>query len=345
MYRPISSTFALIFMICFGGCARGVTIAQDSDVSSETNDAAEGLGSNECEGAEDGSPCDEGEGFICLGETCVLSRCGDGFVDEGEECDDGNSILRDGCENDCTATCRTDDDCDDGNLCNGFERCQPVGNGGGLCAPGTPPNCDGAALLEHGVNPCVLRYCDPNAESLETACQIEDHAIYCYPDEDEDGYPVHDVDRRQATVGLCECPPKTARQRVDGAWDCNDNNPMVRPDLPASLYFTEPYCGDGTLAIAAGQAPCAGGPEGAMCIDYECADGSTPSFDYDCDGVALKRDDSTGGRCTFVLLGCSGKRAFEVDEPVPCGGEASYALCESAFLQKCEREVRAQECR
>jgi cysteine-rich repeat protein len=36
---------------------------------------------------------------------CEIAFCGDGFVKQGvEDCDDGNSIGGDGCENDCTLT-------------------------------------------------------------------------------------------------------------------------------------------------------------------------------------------------------------------------------------------------
>ncbi len=52
-------------------------------------------------------------------------RCGDGQVDAGEECDDGNNTSRDGCEGDCTLpVCGNGildpgEQCDDGNLTNG----------------------------------------------------------------------------------------------------------------------------------------------------------------------------------------------------------------------------------
>ena len=36
---------------------------------------------------------------ICR-DDCTI--CGDGVVDAGEDCDDGNDVSQDGCENDCT---------------------------------------------------------------------------------------------------------------------------------------------------------------------------------------------------------------------------------------------------
>jgi cysteine-rich repeat protein len=32
------------------------------------------------------------------------ATCGDGVVDAGEDCDDGNTTNRDGCESNCTVT-------------------------------------------------------------------------------------------------------------------------------------------------------------------------------------------------------------------------------------------------
>ncbi len=55
-------------------------------------------------------PCDDGNACTsndrCVGGSCVgVSACGDGIVDPAcEECDDGNDVAGDGCENDCRAT-------------------------------------------------------------------------------------------------------------------------------------------------------------------------------------------------------------------------------------------------
>lgn len=58
---------------------------------------------------------------ICQ-EDCTSPSCGDGVVDEGEACDDGNSDDGDGCRNNCTVPAcgdgvlDNDEACDDGNL-------------------------------------------------------------------------------------------------------------------------------------------------------------------------------------------------------------------------------------
>src|SRR5688572_28294179 len=55
-----------------------------------------------------------------------------------EECDDGNSVIGDGCENDCSFTCVAgtvigDAKCDDRDSCNGAETCSAAHT----CDPGT----------------------------------------------------------------------------------------------------------------------------------------------------------------------------------------------------------------
>lgn len=57
---------------------------------------------------EQGEECDDGNlnGGDACGNTCELPRCGDGLVQLGEACDDGNTVDTDGCRNNCSlATC------------------------------------------------------------------------------------------------------------------------------------------------------------------------------------------------------------------------------------------------
>ncbi|MEZ4293848.1 MAG: DUF4215 domain-containing protein [Polyangiaceae bacterium] len=54
------------------------------------------------EPAADGTPC---PGGACVSGACKLSTCGDGVVEPGEECDDGNIVGGDGCEPTCKSTC------------------------------------------------------------------------------------------------------------------------------------------------------------------------------------------------------------------------------------------------
>ncbi|MFT5992972.1 MAG: cysteine-rich repeat protein [Bradymonadia bacterium] len=97
--------------------------------------------------------CDDGDdnGYTpnACRPDCVLPSCGDGVVDEGESCDDGNALNDDGCSSVCEiercgdGTVQHGEECDDGNALNDdgcssvceIERC-----GDGIVQPGE--QCD-----------------------------------------------------------------------------------------------------------------------------------------------------------------------------------------------------------
>src|SRR4051812_38829963 len=103
---------------------------------------------------------------------CIRSTCGNGIVDPGEECDDGNHMSGDGCSVNCVSErCGNgilgdiaDEECDDGNTIDGdycsalckIERC---GNGrldrahGEQCDDGNNTDEDGCSAT------CMLEHC------------------------------------------------------------------------------------------------------------------------------------------------------------------------------------------
>ena len=91
-----------------------------------------------------GTSC--GTGQICVGGSCVAARCGDMIVTGAEQCDDGNTVNGDGCDNDCGWTCTGAADCADGNVCNGSETCTSPSTLASRCTAGTAPptgtSCD-----------------------------------------------------------------------------------------------------------------------------------------------------------------------------------------------------------
>lgn len=75
-----------------------------------------------------------GSGGLGGGDVAV---CGDEVIEGTEECDDGNDVQDDGCDNACRFNCIAGDDkrdkCDDANACNGKETC----GADHACASGT----------------------------------------------------------------------------------------------------------------------------------------------------------------------------------------------------------------
>ena len=92
-------------------------------------------------GDEDGNGLADCSDPACGAVSACLAACGNARLDPGEQCDDGNNLNADGCENDCTrARCGNGimdigEKCDDGNRL-------PSDGCSNMCTidvPGTPP--------------------------------------------------------------------------------------------------------------------------------------------------------------------------------------------------------------
>src|SRR5690606_3482230 len=135
-----------------GLCANGNACDGDEtcDVSTHTCAPGTALG----EGAECSS-----DGKVCVGGICQGPDCGDGQVQNDEECDDGNATLGDGCDG-CRYTCVSTDATRD---CSTTDECQVSGScddathkcgGGGPATDNIP--CNG------GEDYCLAGVCTAN---------------------------------------------------------------------------------------------------------------------------------------------------------------------------------------
>jgi len=230
----------------------------------------------------EGSPCSDG--VVCNGqETCHLgvctsgapapngTPCADANLCDGTEtcqdgvcragtpldCDDHNPCTNDSCGNavGCKHVERTvGASCDDGDVCNGIERCQA----GAVCAPGTPPvngtSCEDANPC-NGTETCVNGACVAGTPWPDgTSCSDGDvcngaetcQAGICKPGTApvcDDGNPCT-KDVCQALVG-CQFPPEP------NGTACGDDNVCNGADTCTSGVCTTgpaPVCDDGDPA-------------------------------------------------------------------------------------------------
>ncbi len=122
-----------------------------------------------CDGAADGAACElvgVGAG-MCAGGGCIVVGCGNGVIDAGEVCDDGNAEPGDGC----SETCRSLEACGNGivDVARG-ESCDC----GGDAAPS--PGCERGNSADVDAEcsaACVLRRCgDEQVGGLEE-CDVD----------------------------------------------------------------------------------------------------------------------------------------------------------------------------
>lgn len=105
--------------------------------------------------------------------------CGNGLVDAGEQCDDGNSSGGDCCDQDCQYE-TSGSACDDGNACTGGDAC----DGAGLCTGPTALDCSDG-------NACTTDTCNPasgcaNDAALAAGCLTSTKALFLVKNSQDD---------------------------------------------------------------------------------------------------------------------------------------------------------------
>ena len=122
----------------------GCGSADDSTETSPLLDCDDGI-DNDGDGKIDFA---EDDGCVSIEDPTETKVCGDGFVDQGEECDDGNASSGDCCSSSCQYE-SNGSSCTDGNICTVSDSC----NGVGRCLPGSDLNCDNSLFCD-GVESC-----------------------------------------------------------------------------------------------------------------------------------------------------------------------------------------------
>jgi cysteine-rich repeat protein len=319
---------------------------------------------NPCAGQPDGTSC--GADHACRAGKCAPTTCGNHLVDPGEECDDANTVSGDGCEADCTYSCHGDADCDDGNPCDGAERCDShICKSGAPLADGTA--CAGGVCRESLCAPatCGNKTLDPGEEcddgnlvagdGCEANCRFS-----CHADGDcNDGNPCNGTERCDAhlcarglpladgaacTGGTCRArlcaPAGCGNGTLDPGEECDDNNRVAGDGCEANCLFSchvDADCSDGnpcngtetcgsnhvcaTTAPLADGTLCGGGKicRGKLCALASCGDRIVEAPE-ECDDGNVVAGDGCENDCNFT---CSLDR--QCDDLDPCDGTETCA--------------------
>jgi DNA-binding beta-propeller fold protein YncE len=246
-------------------------------------------------------------------------RCGDGFVDAGEQCDDANTADGDCCSSVCEAIAAgtpcagdgndcTDDQCDGAGACAHASNTAPCDDGawctvddacgGGTCQ-GTPRDCGAAGdQCNDGVCDEDADDCRPVAKADETPCDDGDACTQtdtCTAGACTGADPVvcaasnscHDAGSCDPGTGICSNPAK-----ADGE-ACTDGDACTQTDtcLDGTCIGSDPVeCSALDQCHEAGTCD----PATGVCSNPAKADG-TPCDDT---SACTQTDTCTAGSCT-----------------------------------------------
>ena len=254
--------------------------------------------------------CDDGNGSdtdACT-SSCKLSRCGDGFVQEGKEaCDDGNKDDTDACTSSCKkATCgdgfvqKDVEACDDGNQ-DDTDTCLSS------CVSAT---C-GDGVVQKSVEECDDKNKD-NTDACTTKCmkaRCGDGFVQKDVEECDDGNKANtdDCPDDAANGGTCKkaaCGDGFVNSMGALPEECDDGNKSNDDDCPddASKKGTckKAACGDGFINL-----------KGAM--KEECDDGNK-SNDDDCPDDVKKKGTCKNAKCGDLFVNLKGMNKEQCDD-------------------------------
>jgi cysteine-rich repeat protein len=252
---------------------------------------------------QNGETCDPpgslagGNGNNC---TVTCTSCGDGVVQPGEECDDGNGIDDDDCRNDCTIPV-----CGDGILDDG-ETCDPPGSPAG----GNGNNCDSDCTVCGDSIVDADEECDDGNAIDDDDCR-NDCTIPVCGDGIVDGQDGETCDPPGSPAGgngnNCDSDCTVCGDGVvDAGEECDDGNGLNTDGCRNDCTIR--VCGDGIVDAQNGEtcdppgSPAGG--NGNICgIDCTvCGDGVVDAGEECDDGNGADNDDCRND-CTVRMCG------------------------------------------
>jgi cysteine-rich repeat protein len=218
----------------------------------------------------------EGKGrgkFVKIELPSKTAVCGNGIVEPGEECDDGNTADCDGCSNACTIV----EGCGDGVVC-GTEQCDD-GNTTSCDGCSSPCTIETGLLCGDGItNAACGEECDP---PVPGRCDAQCHRIpYCGdgivdPGEQCDDGNTVDCD---ACSNACTVPTGCGDGIVCGTEECDDGDTTSCDGCSATCMVEAPVrCGDGIVSTDCGEQCDPPGPGNPEC-NYQCLLGPAPAL-------------------------------------------------------------------
>lgn len=311
-----------------------------------------------CPKGQNGCPCQSGNlcsaTLVCVDSVCRSGKCGDGSVDEGERCDDGNASDSDGCLNTCQpAKCsdgvveKDKEECDDGNSlnidsCTSFCKVPKCGDGfvqaGEICDDGATDNA-GPCLMNCSKARCGdtfvrkgVETCDDGNMVDNDACTNSCKSASCGDGKPQSGEACDDGNSMNTDNCLNDCSVAKCGDGfvLPGVEVCDDGNQNNADGCTNSCKVAA--CGDNIVQSAE---ECDDGngvnTDGcASCKNAKCGDGHVQSLE-EC-------DDGNGSNSDSCTSGCKNPRCGDgFTQP----GEA----CDDGASQRIELDACTPDCK
>ena len=250
----------------------------------------------ECQGQAQAAPCSYPgvPNGACDDGVCLPAGCGNGAVDPGEACDDGNRVSGDGCSADCGSneTCGNGavdprEACDDGNRVSG-DGCSADCGSNETCGNGA---VDPGEECDNGTG---------NSDTGRNACRTNCRGHFCGDHVVDSGEACDDGNRVSGDGCSADCTSNETcgNHIVDPGEQCDDGNHVSGQD-GCQADCTLPTCGDGIVDATLGE---------------QCDDG-------------LANSDTVPGACRTNCQRHCGDHVIDIGETCDDGNQVSGDGC------------------
>jgi cysteine-rich repeat protein len=232
---------------------------------------------------ENGEQCDDANtsnSDACT-NTCLFAQCGDGYIQAGvEQCDDANTSNSDACTNTCRSAL-----CGDGFIQNGVEQCDDANTSNG---DGCSANClfEGLAICGNGII--------ENGEQCDDANTLNSDAC-------------------TNTCLFAQCGDGFIQAGVE---QCDDANTSNSDACTNTCLFAQ--CGDGFIQAGVEQCDDANTLNSDACTNIcrsaQCGDGFIQAGVEQCDDANTTSGDGCSANCLFEGLAICGNGIIENGE-------------------------------